>query len=526
MSMPNKLFPGLGNQSQSEVQVKLDQAMALKSVFENNPATVAARNVLHSQLLSSGLLLKQNGESIDVAPLFRRHLDSYWTSFARDVLDAFLIYGFCVVTYDTKDTNSSTTPLRLRKKRQRQEGSKPGTSDVYNTIPSVAPIGSFRLAFKTSGKSGMRREYTVYKQASDGDFGRDDESIVFLHNEPDSQGNICSALASVRETAQFMSNVISLAVDAERILCNPPLVTQTRPKVSKPGANPGDMYFDSESREIQSESQQEENAQSARALQLQIDLCRAINSAQNLSTPNSIHQTLTSAIHGNGEVARQLGERMYALPVNQEIARVEQPHARTDLVNIVRMANDMMSTAIGVPSSLLFEARFSGQSSSQLALLNSTVQQLGRAVDGVLTNAYNDIYYDADVDGIDSSKSQSGRGNGGSSSQLDLEIELVTTTAPIAVSSEVANLYQIGLADFQSAAPLALHAVGMSATDIQAAIDREEDKQRDMVKLGMTTQAGVVLPPKDDTSNQGAPGASNASSKSKESASSNEVKTS
>jgi hypothetical protein len=159
-------------------------------------------------------------------------------------------------------------------------------------------------------------------------------------------------------------------------------------------------------------------------------------------------------------------------------------------------------------------------------LLNSTVQQLGRAGDGVLTNAYNDIYYDADVDGIDSSKSQSGRGNGGSSSQLDLEIELVTTTAPIAVSSEVANLYQIGLADFQSAAPLALHAVGMSATDIQAAIDREEDKQRDMVKLGMTTQTGVVLPPKDDTSNQGAPGASNASSKSKESASSNEVKTS
>ena len=48
---------------------------------------------------------------------------------------------------------------------------------------------------------------------------------------------------------------------------------------------------------------------------------------------------------------------------------------------------------------------------------------------------------------------------------------------------------------------MALHAVGMSATDIQAAIDREDDKQRDMVKLGMTTQAGVVLPPKDDTSN-------------------------
>ena len=107
-----------------------------------------------------------------------------------------------------------------------------------------------------------------------------------------------------------------------------------------------------------------------------------------------------------------------------------------------------------------------------------------------------------------------------------MEIELVTTTAQIAISSEVANLYQIGLADFQSAAPLALHAVGMSATDIQAAIDREEDKQRDMVKLGMTTQAGVVLQPKDDTSNQGAPGASNESSKSKESASSNEVKTS
>ena len=46
----------------------------------------------------------------------------------------------------------------------------------------------------------------------------------------DARGHICSAVASVQATADSVATIMSLATEAERTPCNPPLITQTRPK--------------------------------------------------------------------------------------------------------------------------------------------------------------------------------------------------------------------------------------------------------------------------------------------------------
>jgi hypothetical protein len=331
------------------------------------------------------------------------------------------------------------------------------------------------------------------------------------------------------------------------------------------------MYFDAESREIERQGTRDDDEHAARALQLQLQLCRAINDFQTFGGRNDrLAATLDGRVGasgqrggGEGSAEEEVGLRMVALPVNQETASVTSAESRGDLGNLWHMCMENMCTAIGVPSALLFEGRFSGQSSAQLALLNSTVQQLGRRVDSVLTDVFNDIYDDemkdedededdgedggeADMDqghmGMDwkvvptpsqqnagvahsfdssatrpafdggeedartkgepssaASGGKRGRGGDGGESGADGKsgksgkggkggkgkrwsrstvtaafrgVELVTTAAPISAAAEVMSLFSGGLADFEAAAPLALHAVGLSASEIAAAMER------------------------------------------------------
>jgi len=508
-----------------ETRISVAQMQHLRNIFERNPAILSARNVLHAQLLSSGLLLKKEGKSVEVTPLFRQHLDTHWSSFARDVIDSFLIMGFVVVSYERDDVPSATNSIRDRKRKRDPNASA-------NLMPVVAPIGSYDLAFVMSGRAAMQRSYRVYRRTARSGAAAveiDDGSVLFMRNPPDEDGNINSPVASIQGVASFVNEMTALASVAERSRARPPLVTKTRPKQTKPGAAPTDMYYDTESREIARQGDDEENVHSARALQIQLDICRLINESRSgIGDGTSLARALGGGSSAQTGPAAELGERMYALPVNTEEAHVEQAQSRGDLVNLIRMALDEMCTAIGVPSSLLFEGRYSGQSTAQLALLNSTVQQLGRKVDTVLTSVYNDIYgagaaLDVQMNADDKKNANQTLGleetiklttgsGAGASPLLDTidapdtndTIELVTTTAPMSAAHEVLALFTGGLADFEAAAPLALHSVGMSAAEIEGALDRyrkregakKKQEEADLNAIGsgqpVTSEAGAA----------------------------------
>lgn len=98
------------------------------------------------------------------------------------------------------------------------------------------------------------------------------------------------------------------------------------------------------------------------------------------------------------------------------------------------------------------------------------MQQLASSIDSVLTEAYIDIYGDG---GINTSNEM--KHNGGTTSDssfVGCGIELVTSTSSLSASEEVLALFTGGLADFEAAAPSALHAIGLSQQEIEAALDR------------------------------------------------------
>jgi len=127
----------------------------------------------------------------------------------------------------------------------------------------------------------------------------------------------------------------------------------------------------------------------------------------------------------------------------------------------------------GVPASLVFEGRFSNNSTATLQLLNSTVAQLAKAVSGVLTKTYNQLYADDDE-------------NENEPAVLKL------VTSPLAVADEIEKLYTAQLIDYETALPAALHSLGATTEEIEAAMERAktkddkkcqcEDEDRDMQK--------------------------------------------
>ena len=96
----------------------------------------------------------------------------------------------------------------------------------------------------------------------------------------------------------------------------------------------------------------------------------------------------------------------------------------------------------------------------QLQLLNSTVAQLAKAVNRVLTDVYNLLYTDSDEDG-----------GGEEPPQLKLQ------TSPLASSEEVEKLFTAQIIDLETALPAALHALGATADEVEAAMVRGKTKE-------------------------------------------------
>ncbi len=95
----------------------------------------------------------------------------------------------------------------------------------------------------------------------------------------------------------------------------------------------------------------------------------------------------------------------------------------------------------------------------RLQLLNSTVSQIAKAVNQVLTKAYNYLYVDDDDDGEEPA-------------QLKLQ------TAPLAASEEIEKLFTAGIVDLETALPAALHALGATTDEVEKALKRGMEKEQ------------------------------------------------
>ena len=167
-----------------------------------------------------------------------------------------------------------------------------------------------------------------------------------------------------------------------------------------------DLFFDSESRAIQSAANADDDAQQAESLSLSVRLCQILNRIQ---TTDAAGRPMDPSAR-NPAVPPELPPRMFSVPDKQTVVPgVRPPEARSDLVELARMVNDHVCASMGVPASVVFEGKFSSNSMSQLQLcaahalcphirvlkrpflcrrLNTTVTSLSLHVNRVLTAAY------------------------------------------------------------------------------------------------------------------------------------------
>lgn len=298
-----------------DIRVNNDAMMALHHLYHSSPSIQAARCILQGQLLSSGCVVRRSGSDVELKDTFSRHLEDVWLPFARSVIDSFLMFGFVVVSLEeegpppfanfVKGKKMAATsnmapqvdversePLSAKEVRARQ---LPITDDSrvdanttnskincsVNLIPNVPDIGQYEISFVHVGATGYRREYSIFATNSDNIYRQDFSSEVFFKTPPDVAGNVCSPIATVFQSASFISALEELALQAEVVRARQMLVTQpVQRSAGNNNLDPANLFFDSESRAVQASSAADEDAAQASSLAMQAKMMQIINRLQ------------------------------------------------------------------------------------------------------------------------------------------------------------------------------------------------------------------------------------------------------
>lgn len=310
---------GVSNGEHGENRLNLQQVYALENMFQSNPAVQAARTVLSGQLLSGGISLRKNGSDVDLTSSFKDHLNEVWLPFAQDVIDCFLKWGHVVISYEEHFDDLRHAALMSKRRRvdadqsQRRVKSKKDVAQVpvdpVVIVPIVPQLGTYEIAYRMGGRQGYKREYIVYSSHPGTATREDEEARVIVKQHPDQVGNVNSPLASVFELGSFVSALMELALVAESSRARPRMVTQMRKKDAS-ALDPGNLFFDSESRAVLTGADADESATQARALQMQQKMCDVINRLQTKQYGPDHHMTS----FGGASSSMAGGKTTYAPP--------------------------------------------------------------------------------------------------------------------------------------------------------------------------------------------------------------------
>jgi hypothetical protein len=305
--------------SPGEIRISSDTMIAISHLYNSSPSIQAARAILLGQLLGSGVVVRRQGRDVNLKPVFARHLEDVWVPFARTVIDHFLMFGFVLVSLEkespppfanfvkgkqlaatssmaprgragTHPTKEAPTPAEVRAR-----GAPPITDDARqdarinnsklsgggNLVPTVPDLGQYEVSFVHVGESNYQREYRVFSTNSDSVYRQDFSSELFFKSPPDAAGNICSPVATVFQSASFISSLEELALQAEVVRARQLLVTQ--PALRNQGnqnLDPSNLFFDSESRAVQASAASDEDTAQAQQLATTAKLMQVINRLQ------------------------------------------------------------------------------------------------------------------------------------------------------------------------------------------------------------------------------------------------------
>lgn len=276
------------------------------------------------------------------------------------------------------------------------------------------------------------------------------------------------------------------------------------------GVETNQLFFDSESRQVQSDLDSEGNAEQAKALAMQAQLVGVINKLQQRKQDDNGFDHVRNSFGGKGvasgkhtHIPPEVPPAVFALPkvcilleptlsrpyahsacrdvagprdgaVGRPAAdgprrpRAAHAHERRALRRRLRLP--VRPSVLGPVCQQVNRAVRSQASNCdarcqllismtppphRLSLLNSTVTSLAKSINEILTECYAEIYQEDDS---------------------DVTLELIT--APLAASEEVLALFQGGVAPAEVAVPACLHAIGASREQIEDAVKQAVEERK------------------------------------------------
>ena len=367
-----------------EVKVSVDAMVALQHLYNTSPSIQAARQILMGQLLSSGVVVRRDGNDVKLKPIFSRHLEDQWIPFARTVIDHFLMFGFCVVAIEPEGPPAFANLLGKGKEvaalsnthdpaaggLNRTQGGTSGRRDhgiqgdaaaararkkpiltdeaaakqaalsfdsQANLVPFVPDIGQYDVSFHHVGLYGYRRQYRIFATTDQAAYRQDTNAEIFFKSPPDAAGNIVSPVATVFQSASFVSALEELALQAEVVRARQLVVTQPMVRQAQnQNLDPANLFFDSESRAIQSSAAQDDDANQAQSLAMTAKLMAMVNRMQ-----TTAQDPRPAAASQAAHVPPALPPSLFAAPEkHQVVPGVRPPEARSDLVDLMRVVND------------------------------------------------------------------------------------------------------------------------------------------------------------------------------------------
>ena len=307
---------GLSTDGQpGERRLNYPQINALEQLFNTHPAIQAARTILHGQLLSGGIVLRRDGEAVDLKPAFRNHLDEVWIPFAQAVIDSFLKFGYVVVSYEEDEESLARQAVKRRAGAAGTDGAAGAAGadgadgadgaagggarastaagkqrvirEPVNLIPIVPPTDTYEVSYVMTGRAGCHRKYMVYSMSPNMATKVDDEVRVVMRQPPDSTGNVNSPMATIFDLGSFVSALTELAMTAEITNARPRIWTQMQKEGSKGALDPQALFFDSESRGVAASADGQDNAQQGAALAQMQQMMAMINKLQTTHAASS-----------------------------------------------------------------------------------------------------------------------------------------------------------------------------------------------------------------------------------------------
>ena len=350
----------LSNATTGEVRISTDQMHAIHQLYQTSSSMQAARQILLGQLLSSGIVIRRKGKDVELTEQFAKHLEGVWLPFARDVIDSLLQYGFVAVSIEEElpppfgglnsEEREAKRPRTLSLQTAPRQVDNP--SGAVNLVPVVCETGSYEVSFVLGGRGGYRREYRVASMSASKSYTIDSDVGLFFKTPPDTYGNINSPVATCFDQASFVAALQELALNAEVTRARTQLVTQTVPKPNGSGAaalEPAALFFDSESRALQSSDSQSQANEQAQSLGMMAKMMEELNRLRTTNFPDSSGRP--------GPVSHlppEVPPRLFTIPDRQQLVpNLRAPEARSDLEALLRYSNDAICASMGVPASIV-----------------------------------------------------------------------------------------------------------------------------------------------------------------------------